>query len=260
MPVLRGPRGPHAAGDLRGRRRRIASRTPRAGRSASSRTSTRRSSARRSSSTHRATCARSPSSRRRKLEAVATALARAPPGCARPRGSPTSSSCSTRAATPARASRTATRSSSGCASRRRLCSRSCPGSNRGGAALRRPREERARDRAPRRRRRARGAGRPRPVRAPDRTEPARRRAERGGPRRRGPRSFAMRSAGYARAEGPVPLNAWLHTGGHWHLELVPRLTVFAGLELGAGIYVNSLPPGGGRATPAGQSRLRPRSA
>jgi UDPglucose--hexose-1-phosphate uridylyltransferase len=44
------------------------------------------------------------------------------------------------------------------------------------------------------------------------------------------------------AEGPVPLNAWLHTGGHWHIELVPRLTVFAGLELGAGIYVNSLPP------------------
>jgi UDPglucose--hexose-1-phosphate uridylyltransferase len=43
-------------------------------------------------------------------------------------------------------------------------------------------------------------------------------------------------------EGPVPLNAWLHTGGHWHLELVPRLTVFAGLELGAEIYVNSLLP------------------
>ena len=45
-----------------------------------------------------------------------------------------------------------------------------------------------------------------------------------------------------RVEGPVPLNAWLHTGAHWHLELVPRLTVFAGLELGAEIYVNSLPP------------------
>jgi UDPglucose--hexose-1-phosphate uridylyltransferase len=43
-------------------------------------------------------------------------------------------------------------------------------------------------------------------------------------------------------EGAVPLNAWLHTGGHWHLELVPRLTVFAGLELGAEIYVNWLPP------------------
>jgi UDPglucose--hexose-1-phosphate uridylyltransferase len=44
------------------------------------------------------------------------------------------------------------------------------------------------------------------------------------------------------AEGPVPLNAWLHTGAHWHIELVPRLTVFAGLEFGAAIYVNSLPP------------------
>lgn len=49
-------------------------------------------------------------------------------------------------------------------------------------------------------------------------------------------------------EGNVPLNAWLHTtpfgdsAGHWHLELVPRLTVAAGLELGAGIYVNPLPP------------------
>jgi UDPglucose--hexose-1-phosphate uridylyltransferase len=43
-------------------------------------------------------------------------------------------------------------------------------------------------------------------------------------------------------EGPVPLNAWLHDRGHWHLEVLPRLTVFAGIELGAGIYVNSLPP------------------
>jgi UDPglucose--hexose-1-phosphate uridylyltransferase len=43
-------------------------------------------------------------------------------------------------------------------------------------------------------------------------------------------------------EGPVPWNAWLHTGAHWHFEVVPRLTVFAGLELGAGIWVNSLAP------------------
>ena len=43
-------------------------------------------------------------------------------------------------------------------------------------------------------------------------------------------------------EGPVPLNAWLHEGAHWHLELVPRLAILAGLELGAGVYVNSLPP------------------
>jgi UDPglucose--hexose-1-phosphate uridylyltransferase len=45
-----------------------------------------------------------------------------------------------------------------------------------------------------------------------------------------------------RVEGPVPLNAWLHDDGHWHIEVLPRLTVFAGIELGAGIYVNSLPP------------------
>ncbi len=43
-------------------------------------------------------------------------------------------------------------------------------------------------------------------------------------------------------EGPVPINAWAHAGGHWHLEVLPRLTVLAGLELGAGLYVNSLPP------------------
>ncbi|HYZ78987.1 MAG TPA: hypothetical protein VE596_16605 [Gaiellaceae bacterium] len=45
-----------------------------------------------------------------------------------------------------------------------------------------------------------------------------------------------------RLEGPVPWNAWLHDGRRWHIEVVPRLAVLAGLELGAGIYVNSLPP------------------
>jgi UDPglucose--hexose-1-phosphate uridylyltransferase len=43
-------------------------------------------------------------------------------------------------------------------------------------------------------------------------------------------------------EGPVPLNAWVHEGAHWHLELLPRLSELAGLELGAGIFVNTLPP------------------
>ncbi len=49
-------------------------------------------------------------------------------------------------------------------------------------------------------------------------------------------------------EGDIALNAWLHssafgsTTGHWHLEVLPRTTVAAGLELGAGIYVNPLPP------------------
>jgi UDPglucose--hexose-1-phosphate uridylyltransferase len=45
------------------------------------------------------------------------------------------------------------------------------------------------------------------------------------------------------AEGPVPLNAWVeHDAADWRLVLLPRLTVLAGLELGAGIFVNTLPP------------------
>jgi UDPglucose--hexose-1-phosphate uridylyltransferase len=43
-------------------------------------------------------------------------------------------------------------------------------------------------------------------------------------------------------EGPRPLNLWLHAAGHWHLELLPRLSVLAGLELGAGLFVNALAP------------------
>jgi UDPglucose--hexose-1-phosphate uridylyltransferase len=44
------------------------------------------------------------------------------------------------------------------------------------------------------------------------------------------------------AEGPVSYNAWLHAEGHWHIEIVPRIAIFAGLELGAGYYVNTLAP------------------
>jgi UDPglucose--hexose-1-phosphate uridylyltransferase len=44
-------------------------------------------------------------------------------------------------------------------------------------------------------------------------------------------------------EGPAPLNAWLEPGRRsWRLVLFPRLTVLAALELGAGIFVNTLPP------------------
>ncbi|MGZ4315258.1 MAG: hypothetical protein ACXVRS_05435 [Gaiellaceae bacterium] len=44
-------------------------------------------------------------------------------------------------------------------------------------------------------------------------------------------------------EGPVPLNAWLeHDNADWRIVLFPRLTILAGLELGAGIHVNTLPP------------------
>jgi UDPglucose--hexose-1-phosphate uridylyltransferase len=46
-----------------------------------------------------------------------------------------------------------------------------------------------------------------------------------------------------RLEGPVPLNAWVERGpGGWRLVLFPRLTIQAGLELGAGLYINTLPP------------------
>ena len=44
------------------------------------------------------------------------------------------------------------------------------------------------------------------------------------------------------AEGAVPWNAWLHRHSAWHIELAPRLSILAGLELGAGIYVNAVPP------------------
>lgn len=43
-------------------------------------------------------------------------------------------------------------------------------------------------------------------------------------------------------EGEVPWNAWLHAAGRPHLHVVPRLTVMAGLELGAGISVSTVAP------------------
>jgi UDPglucose--hexose-1-phosphate uridylyltransferase len=44
-------------------------------------------------------------------------------------------------------------------------------------------------------------------------------------------------------EGVVPLNAWLeHDHEDWRIVLLPRLTVLAALELGAGIYINTLAP------------------
>jgi len=42
--------------------------------------------------------------------------------------------------------------------------------------------------------------------------------------------------------GAVPLNAWLHDSDDWHLELLPRVAVLAGVELGAGWWINAVPP------------------
>ena len=44
------------------------------------------------------------------------------------------------------------------------------------------------------------------------------------------------------AEPGTPVNAWLHAAGHWHVEVVPRFSVIAGLELGSGYFVNTLAP------------------
>lgn len=53
---------------------------------------------------------------------------------------------------------------------------------------------------------------------------------------------ASRLARIHELEGAVPMNLWLHAGVHWHIELVPRITVPAGLELGAGLHINPLAP------------------
>src|SRR5205085_5240429 len=46
-----------------------------------------------------------------------------------------------------------------------------------------------------------------------------------------------------RLEGTVPFNAWLHQHeSGWRIVLLPRLVILAGLELGASVYVNTLPP------------------
>jgi hypothetical protein len=44
-----------------------------------------------------------------------------------------------------------------------------------------------------------------------------------------------------------PVNAWIHSliddaAYHWHIEVLPRISMPAGLELGAGIYLNSVRP------------------
>jgi UDPglucose--hexose-1-phosphate uridylyltransferase len=42
--------------------------------------------------------------------------------------------------------------------------------------------------------------------------------------------------------GPAPVNAWVHDSADWHIELLPRLSVLAGVELGAGWWINALAP------------------
>ena len=45
-----------------------------------------------------------------------------------------------------------------------------------------------------------------------------------------------------RVAGAAPLNAWLHDSDDWHIELLPRLSILAGVELGGGWWINALAP------------------
>jgi UDPglucose--hexose-1-phosphate uridylyltransferase len=52
----------------------------------------------------------------------------------------------------------------------------------------------------------------------------------------------------ARFDGPPELNLWVRTAPraaerfHWHVDIVPRVTVRAGFELGTGVDINIYPP------------------
>ena len=74
-------------------------------------------------------------------------------------------------------------------------------------------------------------------------EPERRRADEPAAGTCAPDPGRASCGGYSELEGQVPLNAWLERGeDDWRLVLFPRLNILAGLELGAGIFVNTLPP------------------
>jgi UDPglucose--hexose-1-phosphate uridylyltransferase len=51
-----------------------------------------------------------------------------------------------------------------------------------------------------------------------------------------------------RLGGPPPLNLWIRTAPQdaehfcWRIDIMPRLTHLAGLELGAGVNLNIVPP------------------
>ena len=47
--------------------------------------------------------------------------------------------------------------------------------------------------------------------------------------------------------GDPPYNYWIHIAPkgldfHWHVEVLPKTSIWAGFELGSGIYINAMPP------------------
>jgi UDPglucose--hexose-1-phosphate uridylyltransferase len=75
---------------------------------------------------------------------------------------------------------------------------------------------------------------------PERAEPSGLRSDLLGPGLRLVAELARRL--HVIRDGFVPVNVWLHDGPHWHLEVFPRTTRLAGLELGAGVYIDPVAP------------------
>lgn len=55
-------------------------------------------------------------------------------------------------------------------------------------------------------------------------------------------NFFLQTAPFRRS--PIGVHQWatLEQDFHWHIELMPRLTLMAGFEKGTGFYINSVPP------------------
>ncbi len=76
----------------------------------------------------------------------------------------------------------------------------------------------------------------------------RRRARVRGRREVGTAMIRRAIEGLAKLFGPPPFNLWVRTAPreptsfHWHVDIVPRLTVLAGFELGTGTPINVYPP------------------
>ncbi len=232
LSVLCRARGPHAAAGAR------AARSTGSGRCGSCRTSTQPSSARRSSSTRRATCARSPKLEDAELDLVADAWRRRF-AAAGERGFPVRARDDQRG--PLRR-----REPGALAFAADLAARAAPRRRAGAGRWRTaPSAGWSASRSARRRRQGEIAAICHPAgRAPFELLIAPRTHDPEAADDLGGALQLLRDSvrRLRKLEGPVPWNAWLHQGAHWHLEVVPRLTVFAGLELGAEIYVNVVAP------------------
>ena len=54
--------------------------------------------------------------------------------------------------------------------------------------------------------------------------------------------WALERPAYNLVLHTAPLSGDADTAFHWHLEILPRVTRFSGLESGTGVYRNPVPP------------------